>query len=75
MIHFWNSLRAVRRARGLSNTATIVVAAILVFVFWGIFKALVGAMVGLLALAIQIAVMILVFVVLVYAIKAMTKKV
>lgn len=75
MKHVWNSLKTARRARGLSNTATIVVAAILVFVGWGIFKAVVGAVVGLLALAIQIAVMILVFMVLVYAIKAMTKKV
>ena len=64
-----------RKSRGMTNTTTIVVAGLLVLIFWGLFKALVGAVAGLLALAIQIAVMILVFLILIYAIKAISKKV
>lgn len=70
-----SSLAGTRAPRGLSQVATIIVAALLVLVFWGLFKAIIGTLVGLLAWAIQIAIMILVFLILVYAIKAMTKKV
>lgn len=69
------ALMGARQPRGLSPVATIVIAAIIVFFGWRLIMALVGAVTGLLFLAIQIAVMILVFLILVYAIRAMTKKV
>ena len=73
-----NMLRTVlgfRRPSGLSQVATIVIAALIVIVGWRLIMFLVGAVTGLLYVAIQIAVMILVFMVLVYAIRVMSKKV
>ena len=75
MRNIFRSFAGARQPRGLSQVATIIIAALIVIVGWRLVMFLIGAVTGLLFVAIQIAVMILVFMVLVYAIRTMSKKV
>jgi len=63
-----------RIPRGLSNVAVIVIALLLIVLFWGVVRFVIGAVTGLLALAIQIGVLILIFMGIVYAIKKLSNK-
>jgi len=71
MTSLFNTARA---PRGISNTAAIIIALLVVLVFGGVIRWIIGAVTGLLFLLIQLAVMILVFIALVYVIKAVAKK-
>ncbi|HEY3321334.1 MAG TPA: hypothetical protein VGP72_12760 [Planctomycetota bacterium] len=63
-----------RQPRGLSMPATLVLAAVLVLLGWGLIKAIIGTIVGLLAWAIHIGAMVLIFLLIVWAIRTVSKK-
>jgi len=64
-----------RAARGISSTAAIIIAAVVVVLFSGIVMWMLRAVLGLLWIAIEIGVLVLVVLVVAYLIRMMSKKV